>query len=140
MARKRIEQGYNQLAFMDGLSEQQERASYMCEVVSVPEYKQSKKRWQCMVKLLPDLWAQERNELCFVLAQKQASLDANRLALLPGDVVKIGGMPTGNQTIALQGGKTMTIERLSLNTISVFSRAPRLQPQTILNGSRRLLA
>ena len=55
----------------------------MCEVVSVPEYKQSKKRWQCMVKLLPDLWDQERNELCFVLAQKQASLDANKLTLLP---------------------------------------------------------
>src|SRR5437588_11615724 len=104
MPRKRIEQGYNQLAFTDGESEQQEQTSYMCEVVSVPEYKQSKKRWQCMVQLLPDLWAQERNELCFVLAQKQASLDANKLTLLPGDVVKIGGTKTGKQTIQLRGG------------------------------------
>src|ERR1700730_5173351 len=99
MPRKRIEYGYNQLPLTDGVSEQQERASYMCEVVSVPEYKKSKKRWQCMVKLLPDLWVQDREQLCFVQAQKQASVDADKLALIPGDVVKIGGVSTGSQCV-----------------------------------------
>src|SRR5713101_3406853 len=140
MGRKRIEQnGYNQANFTDGLPEQKERESYMCEVVALPEYKKDKKRWQCMVKILPDLWG-TRDELCFAQAQKQASLEANRLELLPGDVVKIGGVLTGKQTILYPDGGTLMIQRFQLSTISMFSRAPRLQIQTVSQGIRRLLA
>ncbi len=139
MARKRIEHGYDQLAFTDDLAKQQERESYMCQVVAVPEFKKTRKRWQCMVKLLPDLWDQTRDKLCFVQAQKQSAVDADKLALLPGDVIKIGGIPTEKQTIRYPDGSAKIIQRFSLSHISMFSRAPRLQPQAILNGSRRLL-
>ena len=141
MGRKSIEQhGYNQTNFTDGLSEQKERESYMCEVVSIPEFKKDKKRWQCMVNLLPDIWDQTRDQLCFVLAQKQAALDANKLDLIPGDVVKIGGNSTGKQPILYPDGSELKIQRFSLSSISEFSRAPRPKIPVVSQGTRRLLA